>query len=146
MDLSKDDQALDEIYMQLADDASSIFLTQKVWQCSFSDQGPMTKENSHKKTWKGKVAKQWKRMQGSTSTTGNSAYPEGGSIGNNHIIFSVFKKDTTITTCIKTTTQMYDGASRDNATHILIHSTQTIMQTDLFQFFKTQGIYSHYTL
>ena len=104
----------------------------------------MTKENSHKKTWKGKVAKQWKRMQGSTSNTGNSAYPEGGSIGNNHIIFS--KKTPQLQRGAKrVTTQMYDGASRDNANHILIHSTQ--MQTDLFQFFKThQGFYSQYTL
>lgn len=44
------------------------------------DQGPMNKEHS-KKTWKGKVAKQWKRMQGSTPVQ-NASYPEGGSIGN----------------------------------------------------------------
>ena len=76
----------------------------------------MTKENSHKKTWKGKVAKQWKRMQGSTSNTGNSAYPEGGSIGNNHI--SVPSKKT----LLRVVYQMCDGASRDNSQHILIHS------------------------
>ena len=40
----------------------------------------MIKEST-KKTWKGKVAKQWKRMQGSSSAP-NTSYPEGGSIGN----------------------------------------------------------------
>ena len=51
------------------------------YETFFADQGLMTKEN--KKTWKGKVAKQWKRMQGSGSGTPmqNSSYPEGGSIG-----------------------------------------------------------------
>merc|ERR1712018_732817 len=39
----------------------------------------MTKESS-KKNWRGKVAKQWKRMQGSSSAP-NTSYPEGGSIG-----------------------------------------------------------------
>ena len=52
----------------------------------FADQGPMTKEST-KKTWKGKVAKQWKRMQGSSSAP-NTSYPEGGSIGkSNHFLF-----------------------------------------------------------
>ena len=51
----------------------------------FLDQGPMTKESS-KKNWRGKVAKQWKRMQGSSSAS-NTSYPEGGSIGkSNHFI------------------------------------------------------------
>ena len=50
----------------------------------FVDQGPMTKEGSNKKTWKGKVAKQWKRMQASGSSPAlqnTESYPEGGSIG-----------------------------------------------------------------
>ena len=48
----------------------------------------MTKEST-KKTWKGKVAKQWKRMQGSSSAP-NTSYPEGGSIGkSNHFLFFV---------------------------------------------------------
>ena len=46
-----------------------------------SDQGPMTKETSNKKNWKGKVAKQWKRMHAGSSPAQNTSYPEGGSIG-----------------------------------------------------------------
>ena len=46
-----------------------------------SDQGPMTKETSNKKNWKGKVAKQWKRMHAGSSQAQNTSYPEGGSIG-----------------------------------------------------------------
>ena len=54
-----------------------------IFSIFFSDPAPMTKESSHKKTWKGKVAKQWKRMQASGSSTAqNNSYPEGGSIGN----------------------------------------------------------------
>lgn len=47
--------------------------------------GGATKET--KKTWKGKVARQWKKMHPgdssskSSSQTGSSGYPEGGSIG-----------------------------------------------------------------
>ena len=46
-----------------------------------SDQGPMTKETSNKKNWKGKVAKQWKRMHAGSSPAQGTTYPEGGSIG-----------------------------------------------------------------
>ena len=41
----------------------------------------MTKETSNKKNWKGKVAKQWKRMHAGSSPAQNTSYPEGGSIG-----------------------------------------------------------------
>ena len=52
----------------------------------------MTKESS-KKNWRGKVAKQWKRMQGSSSAS-NTSYPEGGSIGkSNHFIILLLKVD-----------------------------------------------------
>ena len=44
------------------------------------DIGPSSSEKGSKKTWKGKVAKQWKKMQGTSGVT-LSAYPEGGSIG-----------------------------------------------------------------
>ena len=41
----------------------------------------MTKETSNKKNWKGKVAKQWKRMHAGSSPAQGTTYPEGGSIG-----------------------------------------------------------------
>ena len=37
----------------------------------------------------GKVAKQWKRMQGSSSAP-NTSYPEGGSIGNFFLLNQIF--------------------------------------------------------
>ena len=46
-----------------------------------SDTGQQAVEKEGKKTWKGKVAKQWKKMQGTSGVT-LSSYPEGGSIGN----------------------------------------------------------------
>ncbi len=43
------------------------------------DQG-IPKEAKDKKTWKGKVAKQWKKMQHSSGNQ-HAAYPHGGAIG-----------------------------------------------------------------
>ncbi len=44
------------------------------------DTGQQAADKEAKKTWKGKVAKQWKKMQGTSGVT-LSSYPEGGSIG-----------------------------------------------------------------
>ena len=38
-------------------------------------------EKENRKSWKGKVSKQWKKMQGSNPGP-MATYPEGGSIGN----------------------------------------------------------------
>ena len=48
--------------------------------CSLPDTGQLTAEKEAKKTWKGKVAKQWRKMQATTGIT-LASYPEGGSIG-----------------------------------------------------------------
>jgi hypothetical protein len=51
---------------------------------SLSEQIPeeMSDRDGSKKTWKGKVAKQWKKMQqGPTQAMPMAPYPEGGSIG-----------------------------------------------------------------
>ena len=43
--------------------------------------GVITPGKDTKKTWKGKVARQWKKMHGSQSGAPTPSYPEGGSIG-----------------------------------------------------------------
>ena len=53
-----------------------------------SDPGQQAADKESKKTWKGKVAKQWRKMQGTSGVT-LSAYPEGGSIGG-HFLFVRF--------------------------------------------------------
>ena len=47
------------------------------------DTGPggATEPKEPKKTWKGKVAKQWRKMQEATTGVSMASYPEGGSIG-----------------------------------------------------------------
>jgi hypothetical protein len=45
-----------------------------------ADQYQQSFDKENRKSWKGKVSKQWKKMQGSTASPLIS-YPEGGSIG-----------------------------------------------------------------
>ena len=46
-----------------------------------------TTDKDGKKTWKGKVAKQWKKIQG-TPPLPLAPYPEGGSIGNESFLIT----------------------------------------------------------
>jgi hypothetical protein len=69
------------------DRSVTFFHTNNFWSiliylssCFVLDTGQQAADKEAKKTWKGKVAKQWKKMQGTSGVT-LSSYPEGGSIG-----------------------------------------------------------------